>query len=516
YYGPQFYDPREQYYDDPSFWPIASTAGLAFYQTQADDRNNGKFRPIFETETDLHIIRAQAGRVLWFDGIGLGALESLKNGTFQKGLEYPVSSLDEAFVPEAMVDEVRELIEHILFVNGYYGGDSGFCLESEYHDRARIDGEWQSEITWRDGDAVWHEHEPEHLCEPDRRAKEDLEEWLGLEFPQCWKFGVHTPEKQTESPLGYHFVFDANGNDWDYVPAERMIHYRRNVFRKVKRGISDFYPVVEDLKENSELRQALGKGAKLQASIAWITEHPPGTRSSAITGAVVAGADFKSQVQKESGTQYAYHQKYRPGSIINLKAGKTYKPGPLGSERNPNFILVAQHLMRAVGVRFSLPEFMISDDASNGTYSSTTQASDWYVKAREKNQFEFGWPIVGMLYKSLRMYANRGLLDLRGLAWEEFRKYIRITPKGQDPSMKSPLEKREALALEMDYGLTSEETAATECGRNFEEEKAKGAERQASPNMQAEQQMVGGDGSSQSKEKKIAESLLEGARRWST
>lgn len=503
YPGPQFYDPREQYFDDPNFWPIATTSGWNFYRTEATDRVNGHFRPVFENEIDLHVIRAMAGKVVWFDEIGLGALESLKNSTFQDGLEYSVSSVNPAFVSDAMVDEVKELIGHILFVNDYYGdtdNPTSWSVEREYHDRARIDGEWLSELFWRDGDVYWHEHEPEHLCEPDSDSQRALEDWLDIGVPQCWKFGVHTPEKFTESPFGYHLCFDNTGADWEYVPAERMMHYKRNVFRKVKRGVSDFYPVVEGLKEDKELASALGKGAKLQASIAWFEEHAAGTRTSAISGAIVAGADYKTTLRKESGTRTAYHRKYRPGSIVSLKAGKVYKPGPMGSERNANFILVSQHLLRRIGVRFTLPEFMISNDASNGNYSSTTKADDAFVKAREGDQRNFGSPIVGLLLKSLRMYANRGALNLRGLSWEEFRKYLRITPKGKDPSMKSVLEKRQALAIEMDYGLTSPVTAAAECGRDFDEEVAKGAERAPSPNMQAEQSM--------------AESVRRGASRW--
>lgn len=503
YPGPEFYDPREQYFDDPGFWPIATTSGWNFYRSEPNDRVNGHFRPVFENETDLHVIRAQAGKVVWFDEIGLGALESLKNSTFQGGLEYTVASKDKAFAPDAMLEEVKNLVEHILSINDYYGdtdNPTSWSIEREYHDRARIDGEWLAELEFTNGDVYWHEHEPEHLCEPDSNAIRELEDWLDIGVPQCWKFGVHTPTKYTERPFGYHLCFDSVGKDWDYVPAERMMHYKRNVWRKVKRGISDFLPIVEWLRENKELNQALGKGARLQASIAWFEEHAAGTRTSAISGAIVAGADFKTQLRKESGTRTAYYRKYRPGSIVSLKAGKQYKPGPMGSDRNPNFILVGQHLLRAVGVRFTLPEFMISNDASNANYSSTTKADDAFVKAREGDQRNFGSPIVGLLYKSLRMYANRGLLNLRGLSWDEFRRYVQIRPKGKDPSMKSVLEKRQSLAIEMDYGLTSAETAAAECGRNYEEEVSKGAERAPSPNMQAEQQM--------------AESLLEGARRW--
>lgn len=150
-----FFDPREQYYDDPNFWPIATTTGYNFYRTRADDRVNGHFRPIYENENDLHVIRAQSGRVVWFDEIGIGALESLKNYTFQSGLEYSVSSLNTDYVSDSLVEEVKELVEHILFANDYYS-----TLEREYHDRARIDGEWLSEIRWLNGDVHWHEHEP--------------------------------------------------------------------------------------------------------------------------------------------------------------------------------------------------------------------------------------------------------------------------------------------------------------------------------------------------------------------
>jgi hypothetical protein len=476
-------DPRDHFYDGGNF--KTGTSPAEYYETLPDDRNDGSFRPIFEDETDLNIIRAQANRVVWFDEIGMGALDSLKDYIYQDGLSFIVGPVVENTVPNKLVEEVGELVTHILRHNQYAN-----YLDREYHDRARIDGEYLQYLEWKNGDAVWGEHEPQHLTEPDENYKRDLESWVGADyFESCWKYGVHTPKGKTVDRLGYHFVFDNEGLDWDYVPDERMVHYRRNVWRKVKRGISDFLVIVKDLERDAKLVENLALGTALQAAIAWITEYPEGAKNSNIQSAIAANPTFKRNIETETGTRQRSVNKYPPGSILHTPRGKKYVPGPLGSERSEYFIMVSQHLRRTTGVRFSLPEFMVSGDASNSNYSSTGQAADAFVKARESDQTCFGMPVVEALWKSIRMYANRGKLNLRGLEFDDVKRLVQITPDGQDPSTKSPLEKRQALAIETQHGWTSDETAATECGRQYRDETAKGAKRQASPNMQAEIQM---------------------------
>ncbi len=95
-----------------------------------------------------------------------------------------------------------------------------------------------------------------------------LEDWLGCgeEFPSCWKFGVHSPLRETDRALGYHVIYDGTGLDWDYVPVASMEHFKRNVPANAKRGVSDFFPVLGDLEREAKLRRNTAEGAALQAA----------------------------------------------------------------------------------------------------------------------------------------------------------------------------------------------------------------------------------------------------------
>lgn len=509
-----FVDPGERWYDEPNFYPIAGNYNAPYYQSEVDDRECGQFRPIFETEHDLSMIRAKSNRVVWFDEIGLGALDSLKNYIFQEGLQFVPTAVSGS-ENKALIDETAELIEHILRINGYWEG-----LDGEYHDRARVDGEVLTELVWED-DVRWKDHEPMHLTEPDMRSQRNLEDWQSSRVfgEQCWKFGVHTLKRDTSKAFGYHLVFDKEGRDWNYIPEDKFVLYKRNVYRSVKRGISDFFVVVRDLERDSKLVERLVLCAAMQASIPWAVEYPEGAKTSSIQSAVIGAADYTRTVRKESGTQHVAVNTLAPGTIPHIKKGGKYIEGPLAT-RNSSFIEVSQHVRRTIGVRFQMPEFMISGDASNANYSSSTIHADSFVKARQSDQRAFGQHTLCLIWKSLKMYHDRGKYAA-GSDWEDLKRSMRITVDGKDPSTKSPLEKRQALALEIDYGLTSPRTASTECGRHYDKEVEEGAERGASPNMEAEQKMTGtddGDGDEKSeqkkKEKEVKEAIMEGLRSW--
>src|SRR6185369_4253327 len=90
---------------------------------------------------------------------------------------------------------------------------------------------------------------------------------------------------------------------------------------------------------------------------------------------------------------------YPPGSVLKVGYGQEYLPGPMGAERNAGFELVGQYSLRRIGVRWNMPEYMISGDASNGNYSSTLVAESPFVKAREADQQFYKRHFLSILWK---------------------------------------------------------------------------------------------------------------------
>lgn len=492
---PTIIDPYDGLFDDGDFM----VGGGNGYYSSVDDRKDGKFLPIYETESDLRIIRARCTKVAFLDAVGIGALESLADYTIGKGYQYTVTEKEENSVPSEMLEEMEELIRHILDVNDWTN-----CLDREYHHRCRVDGELLSVLRWDGADVRWHEEEPDYIKEPLNPPNGPAG---SMDRPTSWTFGVHTVSKRPSEILGFHVVRDAEGKDWEYIPAERAVFYKSVPYRNAKRGVSEYWPIYKWLEDNSKLIRNMGQGAALQAAIAWIRELEPGAKASSASSRVVTEANYSRSVRGESGTQTRYGRHFPAGSIITVTGGK-YHPGPMGAERNAGFIEVSQHLMRRIGVRWSLPEYLVSGDGSNGNFSTTSIQADSFVRARLSDQARFGKRDVEQLWKSLRMYYMRGKLNDRGLTWQEIRRMVDIKFVAEDPNMKDPLAKREALKIETEAGWTSDETAARELNRDYEEEVRKGAERRENPAM-AMAQETGQEGGKESKPPVMDESFRE-------
>jgi hypothetical protein len=167
-------------------------------------------------------------------------------------------------------------------------------------------------------------------------------------------------------------------------------------------------------------------------------------------------------------------QQYRPGTILKPSPGLVYKPGPMGAERNDGFLAVSQQLLRIVGVRWAMPEYMVSGDASNANYASTLVAESPFVKARETDQSFYARAFEGLLWKVLRFEWERGILPQR--PWAEIEALIDINTEMPSVASRNPQELANVQAIQITNGLLSKRTAATQAGLDWEQEQQNRAE----------------------------------------
>src|SRR5262245_17057709 len=268
-------DRREYLHDDLSFsFPLLHPfAALS-------DRQEGKLWLIYDCEQDLARIRGRAHNLALLTGTPAGVLDALANYILGPGFTFTVQPLVAEAAP--LAGAVQTTIDRFLDDNAFCG-----ALDREAHNRSREDGEaFLALHPAPNGTVKARFLECEQITQPaDPRP---LEDWLGCseEFPSCWKFGIHTPARETDRALGYHAVYDDAGRDWDYIPAARMEHIKRNVPANAKRGVSDFLSVLGDLEREAKLRRNTAEGAALQAAIAWVVEVPAGTLPAAAQGGV--------------------------------------------------------------------------------------------------------------------------------------------------------------------------------------------------------------------------------------
>ncbi len=464
-------DRREYLTDDPNFgFPLLNPFSVL------SDRQEGKFWPVYQCEQDLARIRGRAHNLVTLTATHTGVLDALANYVLGPGFTFTAR----ATTPEAadLAATAQGVIDRFLDENHFHG-----ALDREAHARSREDGEAFLVLAPQAGGAIQARFlECEQITQPaDPRP---LEDWLGCgeEFPSCWKFGVHTSLRETDRALGYHVIYDGTGLDWDYVPAARMEHFKRNVPANAKRGVSDFFSVLGDLEREAKLRRNTAEGAALQAAIAWIQETPPGTlRGDAQSQ---SNEDFffvYDRPNASGGMTRQYVNRYPAGTILKPSAGTTYKPGPLGSERNSNFVLVGQYILRSIAVRWNIPEYLISSDASNANYASALVAESPFVKARESDQQFYRRHFRSLLWKVLRLAWETGRFSRLGTSWDTLRSLVEIKVDAPAVATRDSLKLAQTQAVQIGLGILSRRTAAAQAGLDYDAEVAQGAAQSDEP-----------------------------------
>jgi len=430
------------------------------------DREDGKFFPLYETEMDLARIRGQSRNLAAFTSTAIGAVEALKNYVYGTGFTYTIQAA-EGVQADELVKQAQRVIDKFIELNDYTG-----IIDAESHQRSREDGEVFMHLR-ADGSRVLLDIiEPDNVTEP--ANKREIEDWLEVTgkvpvsaFVTSWKFGILTPQRHTHETLGYHVVYDSAGNDWEWVPESQMVHIKRNVPRKAKRGVSDFVPVWEDIEAEARLRKNTAEGAAIQAAIAFIREHVPGTSKTDIVDFVAANATTNYGKSIKDGTRTTQVEKFQSGTVKDIPEGMKYHAGPMGTLRSPIFIEVAQFILRSIGQRWSFPEFIISGDASNANFASTLVAESPFVKARECDQAFYKRGDSELLWKVLRLAWDNG--RLKG-DWQQIEQSIEV--KIDAPEVASRDKQKQASTDEIlqRMGVKSRRTIAAEHGLDLGEE----------------------------------------------
>lgn len=462
-------DPREYLYDTPD-WFGTTTAGPS--PSNIADRLNGDFHPIYRCEQDLAIIRGISHSLLSFEPRAIGLTDLLGNYIFGKGgFSYIVRPEPGADSPAGLVDLVQDFIDRFLDDN-----DVQNDLDKEIHRRSREDGEAPVFLEVRKGEVIPRIRtlEPDQITEPVRGAEleEYIEETYGVDcsLPTSWKYGVHAYDKSPDRLLGVHVIYGNGNQDWEYYPADRFEMFKRNVPRNAKRGVSDFHWVWSDMGNEAKLRRNTVTGATIQAAIAYIREHIAGTSQTKASGLVTDQRTGTVGQSFNGGTRQISVKRHNPGTVLDISQGMKYLPGPMGAERNSSLLTPGEYVLRCVGARWQTPEYMISNDASNGNYASTLVAESPFVKARESDQEWYAKKFLSVIWKALKIGWEGGYFDSVGISWEDLMRVVDIKCVTPDVATRDPLAVAQRQQIEISAGILSKETAIAESGRDPEEE----------------------------------------------
>ena len=462
-------DPRLRN-SDPDFGGYNSARQIT--ATSLNDRKDGAFLPVYQSEQDLAYQRAASRNLITCTGIRTGILNSLTDYVLCPGFTFKAAPPDGTQGDKNLTVAVQRFIDELLDENDFIGD-----LDREIHCRSREDGDAFVSLHERPGGKVkLRISEPDQITQP--ADPRDLEEWIGCheKYPSSWSFGVHTREGHTDEPLGYHVVYDGVGNDWDYVPVSRMQHIRRNVTRNAKRGVSDFYEVVNDLVGEVKLRRGMVTGASLQAAVAWILKPPTGSTNAQVTSLVNAASTAYREYEKQTaaGSTTQYIKRYKDGTILGTAPGQEYAEMP-GHDRNEGFQIVGQYALRAIGVRWNMPEYLISGDASNANYASSLVAESPFVKARESDQQFYRRHFLSLVWKALRIAFEAGRFSRHVASFADLLSLIDIKCDLPTVATRDPLKIAETQEAQIRMGILSPRTAATQAGLDYDAEVKEGA-----------------------------------------
>jgi hypothetical protein len=464
--GESWVDPLEFLIDDPTFGFGKPLLPLSL----VDDRRHGRNRPIFQTEAQLAMIRGAARIVAQTAPMAIGALEALGNYVIGKGFTYETAARSNRNCPAGLTDAVQDVIDEFCDANDWVGD-----RERELHNRVRRDGEaFTALYPDKNGIARTRFIEPERVTEPGNAT--DFEDWLAVEIPLDWVFGVVTHATDIETVFGFHVLWNPEGTDFDFLPNDDLDlalrlgsglieHIKVNTDRNVKRGLPDMWAVLTDLVGENKLRDAVALGSAMRAAVPWITQMPTGTTPQMAQNLAIANANPVT-----TGASAHGRLRIEKGSVFTVPKGQEYKPLPDGQEESS--VAAAAYIMRAVGTRWNMPEYMISGDASNANYSSTLIAESPFVKAREADQRFFASRFRRIFRKVLAIAARAGRFEQFGIEdVDALLSLVELQIVPPTVATRDELATAQAAAVYKQLGVLSNRTIAAKAGEDYETER---------------------------------------------
>ncbi len=380
------------------------------------DRRSGKNLPLVWTELDLREFRRWARLICDVNPFAVGFLGLLTDFHIRQGYgwqAYPTSLAHcltfGVAAPDALPEKAEDDRRRAALCQG---------VLDEWKDLRRWPLKSREAFRrWRrDGEVFLRFFRGERHALPDIRfvEPEQVGPPPGDDADGRWSFGILTEPEDVETVHAY-FVRDpmGTGSEGDEVPAARILHLKANVDSSIKRGLSDFMPVQDDLERVRRMLRNMGEVAAIQTAIAWVSQYAVATADQVGT-LIRAGADYIRPKIGDPTGKLIDVVNYEPGTVIHMDANRQFLAGPVGTG-TAGFVQVEQALLRGCGARWRFPEYF-SGDASNNNMASSIVAGSPFVVAVEGNQLEWGVFERAVAMKVLQLCVESGRLSAEAAA----------------------------------------------------------------------------------------------------
>lgn len=431
----------------------------------------GSNAPIFCNELELDAIRTRCRVIAQAFPLAINAMDNLVNYTVGTGYQFTCTArygnLSADFI-KACNRVMDEFLERKQFA---------LEMARELFRTYREDGDRAAAIfDLGDGYADVRLIEGQYITAPSNPAA--VEHWLGDGYSGDWSYGVRTVTGDTERKLGYYVQWSETPGDFDYFPAEMVELVKGNVRTSVKRGVSDFHPVLLWLYYHATLNKNTAVASAALSAIAYIEEYADNVTQADAEALALGGSAYTYEISGDTGSETRYASTQEAGQIVGLSKGVKYVPGPMGSERGPHFIEVAAAVARLIGCRWNMPEYLISGDASNANYASTMVAESPWVKATQARQAYFAVPQINILTRVLWFAFREGRLrDLSIDTLADFRAAVKIVATPPQVEVRDTAKETTRNETLNKNGVLSTKTWAEREALDYDEEIKRGARR---------------------------------------
>lgn len=230
-------------------------------------------------------------------------------------------------------------------------------------------------------------------------------------------FGIKTDPKDITKVIHY-LVKSADGEEFEVVPAEEMIHVKLNTDSGIKRGLPFLYPVFGILRKIESTNENMAMNVAIMAAIAMVRRRPFHT-GSAIDSLNSRDADFSASNPLQAGGTDNY-KLYRPGTILDVDGNTEYE-FPANSINLGGVVNVRQALLQTAAAGMGMPEYMLTSDASNSNMASTqvaeTPAVAGFLSMQHYWADVFGSGMfvedaeMGLTWRAIQYAVEEGQLD---------------------------------------------------------------------------------------------------------
>src|SRR5262249_51398612 len=277
-----------------------------------------------------------------------------------------------------------------------------------------------------------------------------------------WSFGILTKLEDLGEIYAYNILYltetpDQNGYICEEVDADQLQHFKVNVHRLGKRGLTDFcFSTYDALRAAEKLRNNMAEGAAVQSALAFIRQHESATQNQVQQFLNNQQLDF-SRLNPVTGQAISYKH-VEPGSIADIPRGMQYVQPP-GAGNAAGFVEILHAALRGAGCRWNAPEWLATGSGADmAAYTASLTAQAPFVRTAMQKQLSYKKAFKRVIKEAIATAVDFGRLP------PEVFELLDIQVEAPSIPIKSELDEARANQIRVQGGWKSRQTVQQEEG----------------------------------------------------